>query len=445
MLPVEPFVDFIEKNKLFAKQHRILVAVSGGIDSVLLAHLLQAAGYNFGIAHCNFQLRGEESDADQIFVAELADQLGVPVYITKFDTRSYAAEKKISIQMAARDLRYQWFRQISQEAGYDVIALAHHQNDAIETILFNLTRGTGIAGLHGILPKNGTLVRPMLYLNRGEIAAIVEENKLPYREDSSNASAKYARNKIRLEVIPKLKELNPVLEDTFEQNLEHFRGLEELLGQTLSGLRETLLIPRNDAIYIAIDSVKKLKPQSLLLYGLLHDFGFNKSTVSDIIGALDKHSGRVFESANYRLLLDRGCLILTKRIDHLPAVGIISNDDRELTFGDLQLRIKHPDELLVIKNDPLAVAIDAELLVYPLTIRTWHQGDYFYPLGMKTKKKLSDFFVGLKIPLVEKTKVPILLNGNGDIIWVAGYRPDNRYKISSKTKKVTIFELGSIW
>ena len=444
MLPVEPFVDFIEKNKLFARRHRILVAVSGGMDSVLLAHLLKGAGYVFGITHCNFQLRGGESDADQNFVTALAEKLGVPVYSTNFDTKAYAAEMKISIQMAARDLRYQWFKQISQEGGYDFIALAHHQNDAIETILLNLTRGTGIAGLHGILPKNGKLVRPMLFLKREDIAAIVEENKLPYREDSSNASAKYARNKLRLEVIPKLKELNPALEETFEQNLEHFRGLEELLDNTLSGLRETLLTPRNEAIYIAIAAIEKLKPLSLLFNGLLADFGFNKATVADIIRSLNKHPGRVFESATYSLLLDREYLILSPKAGNEPDAISISCDEHEIKFGNYLIRIKHPGELLVVKNNPKSASIDEELLVYPLRVRTWQQGDHFYPLGMKTRKKLSDFFVGQKIPLVTKTKIPILFNGNGDIIWVAGYRPDNRYKISAKTKKVTIFELVSI-
>src|SRR6185312_6787855 len=294
MLPVERFTHFIRENHLFSPADRILATVSGGKDSVLMAHLLKASGYQFGIAHCNFQLRSNEADADQAFVKSLADELSVSFHTINFDTAGHAAEKKISIQMSARELRYQWFGQISQQSGYDVIALAHHQNDAIETILLNLTRGTGIAGMHGILPKNGNLVRPLLFLDRDEIDSIIRENDITYREDSSNSSVKYARNKIRLEIIPKLKELNPALEETFEHNLEHFRGLEVVLHQRLDELRKTLLIRQDDNIQIAITTIKQLHPQKLLLYGLLQEYGFNESTVGDIISSLDKHSGRVF-------------------------------------------------------------------------------------------------------------------------------------------------------
>ena len=440
MLPVKRFTQFINENNLFSAHDRILAAVSGGMDSVLMAHLLKAAGYNFGIAHCNFQLRGDEADADQSFVYGLATELGVPIHSINFDTKQHAADRKISIQMAARDLRYQWFGQISQQEGYEVIALAHHQNDAIETILLNLTRGTGIAGMHGILPKNRNLVRPLLFLNREEIDNIVHEDGLQYREDSSNSSVKYARNKIRLEVIPKLRELNPALEETFEHNLNHFRALEKLLQQKLSELRDELFVSKDDNIHIPIDRVKKLNPQSMLLYGLLRDFGFNESTVKDIISSLDKHSGRVFESGSHTLVLDRGQLILSGK--HIDPVEIkIDARQHEAHFGNYRLTLLHDDSPLIVKDNSFAASVDAETLVYPLTLRSWQQSDYFYPLGMKTRKKLSDFFIDLKIPLPEKKRIPILVNGNNDIIWVGGYRPDNRYKVTAKTNKVPIFEL----
>ena len=441
MLPVKKFIDFIEKNALFTPASKILAAISGGMDSVLMAHLLKAASYNFGIAHCNFQLRGDEAIADQEFTNNLANQLRVPFHTINFDTKTYGADKKISIQMAARELRYQWFLQISQQSGYDVIALAHHRNDAIETILLNLTRGTGIAGLHGILPKNGLMVRPMLFLKRDEIADIIAENKLAYVEDSSNSSAKYARNKIRLEIIPKLKELNPALEETFEQNLEHFRDLEILLDQRLIELKKELLQFEDNEIHIPIENIKKLKPQLLLLYGLLRDYGFNKTTIDDIIASLDKHPGRTFETAGYQLVLDRDMLILTEK--HLMANEpvMIKDTDHEVRYRDYKVTLLHDDSPLIIKDNPLAVSIDTDLLIYPLMLRAWQQSDQFKPLGMKTSKKLSDFFIHEKIPLHKKKEIPLLVNGNGDIMWIGGYRPDERYKVSTKTKKVTIFEL----
>jgi tRNA(Ile)-lysidine synthase len=443
MLPVKHFTEFINENKLFSPDSKVLAAVSGGMDSVLMAHLLKAAGYDLSIAHCNFQLRGVEAIADQEFCQNLAQQLRVQFHTVNFDTTAYASEKKVSIQMAARDLRYQWFDQLRQQYNYDVIALAHHQNDTIETILLNLTRGTGIAGLHGILPKNGYLVRPLLFLKREEIQKAVEQSKLHFVEDSSNSSVKYARNKLRHEVIPKLKELNPALENTFENNLRHFRNLETLLELRLAELKKELFIYADDDIYLPIDKVKALDPQRLLLYKLLQEYGFNESTIDDLIASLDKHSGRVFESTHYRLILDRDKIILAPKKQEYSQVTI-NEFEHEVNYGDYKVTVLHDDSPLIIKDNPLAVSMDAGLLVYPLTIRPWQQSDFFYPLGMKTKQKLSDFFIQQKMPLHEKSRVPLLINGNGDILWVAGYRLNEHYKVTKNTKKVTIFELVKI-
>jgi len=441
MLPVKKFTHFIEQNNLFTSTDKVLAAVSGGMDSVLIVHLLKAAGYNFGIAHCNFQLRGDESTADQEFCKQLAMQAGVPFHTIKFDTQQYAADQKISIQMAARDLRYQWFEQVRQCNDYSVIALAHHQNDTIETILLNLTRGTGIAGLHGILPQNGHLVRPLLFLNRDEIQNLIVKNNLAYVEDSSNASTKYARNKIRHEVIPKLKELNPNLENTFENNLRHFRDMEILLETKLAELKEELFIENDDDIYLSLSAIKKLNPIRLLLFKLLQEYGFNETTIDDVIASLDKHSGRVFEAADYKLILDRDNIILTKKETGQQENALINQDSHTLNYGNYKLTILHDDSPLIIKDNPMAIAVDTDLLMYPLTMRTWQQSDVFYPLGMKTRKKLSDFFINQKVPLHTKSQVPLLINGNGDIIWIGGYRLDERYKVNKNTKKVTIFEL----
>lgn len=441
MLPIKKFTDFIEQNTLFSRDDIVLAAVSGGMDSVLMVHLLKAAGYKFGIAHCNFQLRGDESSADQAFCKALANQNNIPFYTINFDTQLYASQNKISIQMAARQLRYQWFEQLRQQHRYTVIALAHHQNDAIETILLNLVRGTGIAGLHGILPRNGLLVRPLLCLTRDEIERLINDNCFTYVEDSSNASTKYARNKLRHEVIPKLRELNPSLESTFQNNLERFKDLESLLELRVDELSAALLTEAGDETHISISAVKKLTPQRLLLYKLLQPYGFNETIVDDLISALDKHPGRVFESATHQLILDRDRLIITSpQKTEQKAVSILP-DDTDVHFGNYKLNMLHDDAPIIIKDNPMAVSVDAAKLIFPLSMRTWQQSDVFYPIGMKTRKKLSDFFIGLKIPVHQKTQIPLLVNGNHEIIWIGGYRPDDRYKVTKNTKKVIIFEL----
>ncbi|CAN5466862.1 tRNA lysidine(34) synthetase TilS [soil metagenome] len=441
MLPLTRFTDFIEQNELFGHDAKIIAAVSGGMDSVLMAHLLKSAGFNFCIAHCNFQLRGTESTNEQAFCKQLAGQLNVPFYTINFDTPAHVANQKISTQMAARQLRYQWFEQLHQQQGYTHVALAHHQNDAIETILLNLTRGTGIAGMHGILPKNGNLVRPMLFLNRDEIQDTVEAAGLKYMEDSSNASVKYARNKIRHEVIPKLKELNPGLEQTFENNLKRFRELETLLNQRVESLKKELFIFQGDEIHIPLAAIKTLEPKRLLLFNLLQEYGFNETAVDDLISALDKHPGRKFESPGYRLILDRENLILARKTQDGLQEAVININDHEAAYNGARLTLLHDDSPLVIKGNPMAVSVDAELLLFPLTLRAWRQGDCFYPLGMKGRKKVSDFFIGQKVPLHAKHQVPLLVNGNGDMIWIAGHRLDERYKVTENTKKVIIFEL----
>jgi len=444
MLPVKQFQEFAERHALFTPQKLVLAAVSGGKDSVLMAHLLKNAGPNFAIAHCNFQLRGAEAKRDQDFTANLAQhQLKVPFFTTDFDTTGYAKANQISVQMGARQLRYQWFEKLCAEQNFDVIALAHHQNDAVETILLNLTRGTGIAGLHGILPKNGKLVRPMLFLTRENIDLICAEEKLGFVEDSSNASIKYARNKIRLEVVPKLKELNPNLEKTFEQNLERFKQLEQLLEKTLQQLRDTVFIHQKNEVRIKIDDILLLHPQKLLLFGLLRQFDFSEQVVNNLLLSLEKQPGKLFESATHQLVLDRQEVIINQKKERGNEVAAIGENQDQIYFQGFKLRFLHDETPLIVKNNPMAASVDAAKLIFPLSIRNWQTGDYFFPLGMQGRQKLSDFFVHQKVPLNQKSTIPVLVNGNNEVIWICGYRLDDRYKVSTGTKKVVTFELSN--
>ncbi|WP_026896953.1 tRNA lysidine(34) synthetase TilS [Daejeonella oryzae] len=439
MTELERFLSFIKQHALFGESERILLAVSGGRDSVLMSHLFKQAGYHFGIAHCNFNLRGEESIADEEFSSDLAFKLDVPFYGTSFKTEEYARENHISIQMAARDLRYQWLEEIRNDFDYRYIAVAQHQNDVVETVLLNLTRGTGIAGMHGILPKRGKIIRPMLFLTRDEINDSVEKGNLSYREDSSNSSTKYARNKIRLEVIPKLKELNPHLEETFLNNTKRFADLEILLNNTLQNLRTKIFQNLDSDEYrINLDDLKNLNPLNTLLFGLFQPFGFSEAVLNDLVKSWEGNSGKMFYSSTHRLILDRKSVLLSPRLTE-KITNYTLNEAGEFSWNNSFYNsfVTDAGNHQLIKEKHVLQA-DYSLLIFPLIFRTWQAGDFFYPLGMKNKKKLSDFFIEQKIPLTKKQEVGILVNGNGDIIWICGYRPDDRYKIRKATEKVFI-------
>jgi len=442
-LPLAQFRSFVKEQQLFTSGDKILAAVSGGRDSVVMALLLHAAGVKFSIAHCNFHLRDEESLADENFCRELAETLQVPFHKADFDTSAYAAALKISIQMAARELRYRWFEEIREEHQYDYIALAHHQNDSVETVLLNLVRGTGIAGMHGILPKRENIVRPLLFLTRNEIDEIVESNAIAYREDHSNFSSKYARNKLRLEVIPQLKELNPSLEETFEKNIARFASLETLLYSTVEKLRVELFASSDGCRYkINLEKLKQIKPLELLLYELFRPFNFNESVLKDLINTWNGQAGKVFFSSSHQLLLDRNELLLFPIDRSAKEIVKIRQGQKEVRWENSTLNSRViPAVEFNPEVNPSTAYFDTDLLQYPLQIRSWIEGDWFFPFGMKGKKKLSDFFISEKISRAEKAEIPILVNGNGDVLWVCGYRSDDRYKVTSRTRKVTIFEV----
>ena len=442
MFPLQKFLDYIDQNALLRPDDKVLLTVSGGRDSVLLVHLFKLAGYDCGIAHCNFNLRGDESQRDEAFVSRLAASLDMPFHVKHFDTKGYAEQHQVSTQMAARTLRYAWFEEIKVRENYDVIAVAHHQTDAVETLLLNLTRGTGIAGLHGILPKRGALIRPLLCLSRAEIDEVMEKEQLDYVEDSSNRADHYARNKIRLHVLPQLKAINPNLEQTFEQNIQKFSETEMVLQQVVSTLRSSLLKTHQNLVTLSLAEIKALKPRQLLLFELLKPYHFLDPVVRDILSSLDKQSGVSFYSPSHRATIDRGDLLISP-IETPAEPGLdIHPQDEVVVFGEQQLLISHSHDLRFEKVRHKAF-VDGDKLMYPLVLRSWQEGDRFIPLGMTVFKKLSDYFIDEKVPLPLKAHIPILVNGNGEIIWVGGKRADNRYKVSAGSKKVTIFELKS--
>ncbi len=442
MLPVQQFTNHVLQQQLFEALDHVLLAVSGGKDSVLMVQLFKQAGFNFSIAHCNFNLRADESQRDELFVKMLAEEMQVPFHVVHFDTKGFSQRHKISTQMAARQLRYDWFDELREAHGYSHIAVAHHQNDAIETVLLNLVRGTGISGMHGILPKRGHIIRPLLFLSRQEINQLVDEHHLAYVEDSSNLSSKYARNKIRLEVVPHLREINPNLEETFAENIIRFAETEELLQQVVAQTRKQLLKEEGTGVSLLVKELLNLKPQKLLVFELLKPFHFTSSVVDEILASLHKQSGTSFYSNSHQLIIDRGKLLISPlsqtcdEIFYLHAAGEVS-----MGFGQ-HMKLKFA-EREAFKGEKNIAHVDADLLIFPLVIRYRQDGDKFMPLGMKSLKKLSNFFVDEKVPLPQKAKVPLLINGNGEMIWVAGLRQDERYKVGATTKKVAIFELSN--
>jgi len=440
MLPLKQFQDFIEQQQLFVRGNRILLAVSGGKDSVLMLNLFKAIGVDIGVAHCNFNLRADEAQRDESFVALLAKNLGLPFYVTHFDTKKYAAENKISTQMAARDLRYTWFEEIRITKGYDYIALAQHQNDAVETVLINLTRGTGISGLHGILPKRERLIRPLLFLTRKQIEEIVTTNNIDFVEDSSNASTNYTRNKIRLQVVPHLQEINPNLEKTFAENIARFAELETFLNLQVRKLENKILNKRNDGIYIALEEIAKLSPQKLLLYELLKPFDFGENVVEEILDSLKALSGTHFFSSTHQAIINRGDLVIVEKNTVVASNQFIHTTTENIEFANEEISLKFTDDIKFEINANKAF-VNADKLIFPLVLRNWQNGDKFIPLGMRSPKKVSDYFIDEKVPLHLKSTTPILVNGNGEIVWIAGMRQDNRYKLTTATKKVAIFEL----
>ncbi len=438
---ITSFRKFIVDNNLFSKTDKILLTVSGGMDSSLMVELFFRAEFRFGIAHCNFRLRGKEADRDEQFVKDLALRLNAPYYSIRFDTGEYAKKNKISIQMAARELRYQWFEKIREQNHYDYIALAHNKDDLEETFFINLTRGTGIRGLSGIKAKNNKLVRPLLFASRATIQLYLKEHGLSYVEDSSNAEIKYLRNRIRHKIIPEFEKLQPDFRKNLDKTIYHLNETYDLLQDVIQEKKQELVKEKDDKVYIDKTKLQELKYNKTYLFEFLRPYGFPSPILHDILASLNSSSGKQFFSEKYRLVTDRDYLIITKKRKTGPVHYIIDNQDTNLEHP-VRIRIKkfvnNPDYEPPVTN--YTASIDADKIIFPLILRKWQKGDRFIPFGMKHSKKLSDFFIDLKLSLPEKEDVWLLTSEN-KILWVIGYRTDDRYKITKLTKNILQFEL----
>lgn len=440
------FLAFLQQERLLADSNApTLLAFSGGIDSVVMAHLFRAAGLPFGLAHCNFQLRGAESDEDAHFAEMQAQEMGVPIHVQLFDTEVYADKRGLSIQVAARQLRYEWFETLRQQYGYARIATGHHQNDTAETVLLNLTRGAGLSGLGGIPQQNGVVIRPLLCLERADIAAYAQANALQWREDSSNLKTDYARNHIRHEVIPPLQQLNP----NFIATLAHHAGLLRDTGANHAFLMQQYATWQThpEGLALEISKMEKLPAPAPALYECLKPYGFSPEQARQLAANLSQAGFTLTaehpapELPPYCVLVDRQLLLLTQaQTAPEPAPVSIGADD-------LMLRLPQGGVLFCMPGSTAppypdgqnTIVVDADLLQFPLQLRPWRAGDRFQPFGMSGHKKLQDFFTDLKQSRFEKKRALILENGDGNIIWVLGHRMDGRFKLTPHTTAAALF------
>jgi tRNA(Ile)-lysidine synthase len=437
---LQRFKEYIADEKLFQPKDRLLLAVSGGVDSIALCELCKQAGFDFVIAHCNFQLRGAESDSDETFVKSLGVKYGVEVLVKKFDTSTYVSTSKKGIQEAARDLRYEWFNellgQLSTVNRQLFLVTAHHANDNIETILMNFFKGTGINGLHGILPKQGKIIRPLLFAKKEELKAFAEANKLQFVEDASNATDKYTRNYFRNQLIPDLQKVFPAVEDNLMGNIQRFREMQVLYNQSVDFHKSKLLEQKGAEIHIPVLKLLKVEPLSTIVYEIIKDYGFTANQTPEVVALLQSESGRYVQSSTHKAIKNRKWLIISPNQTTEAQNILIEKDDKEIEFVKGKLNLKRSSSV----NQQLStvnsiVQLDADEIVYPLLLRPYKQGDYFYPLGMDKKKKLSKFFIDQKLSLSDKEKTWVI-EMNKKIIWVVGLRIDNRFKISPSTKNV---------
>ena len=427
---------YIDKYQLLTVGKPVLVGVSGGADSIALLTVLVELGYSCIVGHCNFHLRGEESMRDEHFTEMYARKLGLPFVKVDFNTCDYAAEHHLSVEMAARELRYAWFEEMRCVHDAQAIAVAHHRDDNVETVLMNLIRGSGIRGMSGIRPKNGFVIRPLLPVTRQEILQWLAERQLEYVTDSTNLSAAYTRNFIRLRVLPLLETINPSVRTAINRTAEHLAETESLFAYVMADARKRVFEAENR---LSIKALMQYPSPKTVLFELLKAFHFTPSSVDEIFLSLNKESGKLFFSSSHRLVKDRDCLLLSP----LAAAG-----EKEVYFltgeegcwsGPIDLafsRIVRTEELHIQKDKDIAY-FDLDKLKFPLVLRHWQQGDWFVPFGMQGRKKLSDYFSDKKFSRLEKEQVWLLCSGD-EVIWIVGERSDNRFRVECATKRCLV-------
>ncbi|PWI29714.1 tRNA lysidine(34) synthetase TilS [Flavobacteriaceae bacterium LYZ1037] len=430
---LKAFQNHIEQNLKFLREAKVLIAISGGLDSVILTHLCKDLKLNISLAHCNFNLRGNESDADEEFVLQLAEDLELEVFVENFDTETFAKDHKLSTQMAARALRYHWFQELAEQLQFDYILTAHHADDNLETFLINLSRGTGLEGLTGIPEINGKVIRPLLNFSREELETYALENKIAWTEDSSNASTKYLRNKLRHDVIPVLKEINPHLLQNFQKTQTYLQDSRVIVEDRIEQVLEKVVVRMSEnEIHFSISNIKTLTNPKAYLYEILKEYHFTEW--QDIVDLLEAQTGKQVLSKSHRLLKNRDELILShiRSGDLLKSIVIAQETKNVKTaLGNLVFEITESLDT----SSKSTIYVDKDLLKYPLTVRKWEKGDYFYPFGMENKKKLSKFFKDEKFSMLEKENTWLLCSNN-DVVWVMNHRADNRFKTTNNTKSI---------
>ena len=439
------FEGFIKDNKLFSSSDSLILAVSGGIDSVVLCELCSQAGFSFSIAHCNFQLRAAESERDAGFVQSLAVRYKAPFHIQRFETAAYAAENKLSIQVAARELRYNWFAELLDQAKENNnrkwILTAHHRDDSVETSLMNFFKGTGITGLRGMLPKKDRIVRPLLFAGKKELIDFAAQENLSWEEDSSNAGIKYTRNYFRNEVIPLVSKIFPEAEANLADNLARFRDTEILYQQAVAWHKERLIEVKGYEVHIPVLKLRQSMPLNTIVYELIREYGFSPQQVPAVVALLDSDSGKYVQSLTHRVIRNRKWLIIASLMTELAATILVEGEGTvEFAHGIITVgRTSVPTGDLTSIPDTIA-HLDAALIRFPLLLRPARQGDYFYPLGMKRKKKVSRFLIDRKVSKTDKEKVWVL-EMDKKVLWVLGMRIDDRFRIGPSTADVLRIEL----